>query len=185
MHNLRMEIFAKLNRILLQYLEKSALHRQLGTAFKHILMTTAELARIWTANWSKTQISELGNLVCPELLTNLGSKTISSILLSLEKILAEGALHMRQCKMAQERCMPNRPADIRGISRLLSQTNGAETTIPLSSHSLIPRPISKSRRLRATLPLTTTSSNHSITKLVFPAMPTKMTAKFTRVTLTH
>ena len=185
MHNLRMEIFAKLNRTLLQYREKSALHRQLGTAFKNILMTTAEPARIWTANWSKTQISELGSLVCPELLTNLGSKTISSILLPLEKILAEGALNMWQCKMAQERRMPTRPADIRGISRLLSQTSGDETPIPLPSHNPATHHIPKSRRIRDTIPITTTTSNNFITKLVLPVMTTKMADKFTRVTLTH
>ena len=81
--------------------------------------------------------------------------------------------------------MPTKPAYVRGISRLLSQTNGDETSIPLSSHNSVTHHIPKSRRLRDTIPLTTTSSNKFITKLVLPVMITKMADKFTRVTLTH
>ena len=106
LRTLRGEVFAELNRQLLLYREKSSLHRQLGTGFKHILMSTAEPARIWTGNWSSQQIGQLTNLVNPELLQSLRPTTLSTILLPLEKILAEGALNLWQCKVLQERKLP-------------------------------------------------------------------------------
>ena len=69
MHVLRMIIFAYINRTLLLYLDKTALHRQLGTAFKHILMSTSSPVRIWTGIWSLSQIELLKGMVNPELIT--------------------------------------------------------------------------------------------------------------------
>ena len=87
----------------MQYREKSALHRQLGAGFKQVLLTTTAPGRIWTGNWSLAQIECLQNMVNPELLDKLSKNTLSGIILPLEKILAEGALNLWQCKQTQER----------------------------------------------------------------------------------
>ena len=103
MCKLRLEIIADLNRLLLSYRGKSALHRQLGTAFKQILMTTSNPARIWTFNWSMNQIEEFENMMNPELPSLFTPNTHSAIILPLERILAEGALNLWKLKVAQER----------------------------------------------------------------------------------
>ena len=108
MQKLRLEIYADLNRLLLAYRERSTLHRQLGTAFKQILMTTSSPSRIWTGNWSTQQIEDLENMINPELIQSLQPSALSTIPLPLEKIIAEGALNLWQCKVVQERVLSQR-----------------------------------------------------------------------------
>ena len=80
MRKLRLEIYADLNRLLLTYRERSTLHRQIGTAFKQIIMTTSSPSCIWTGNWSTQQIEDLENMIKPELMQRLVPSTSSTIL---------------------------------------------------------------------------------------------------------
>ena len=66
-------------------------------------MTTSSPSRIWTGNWSTQQIEDHENMINPELILRLQPSTLSTILLPLEKIIAEGALSLWQCKVVQER----------------------------------------------------------------------------------
>ena len=58
--HLRTTIITELNQQLTAMRDISPLHRRLGATFKHIFTTTSDPARIWTANWSLSQI----NLMC-------------------------------------------------------------------------------------------------------------------------
>jgi hypothetical protein len=116
---IREDIFANINRHLTDNRTNGPLCNQLGLAFKHILITTPEPHRIWTANWSRDQIAQLRNSFNSDLLQGLQRHDIHAILMPLERILAEGALnlwHMKQCeekKVKYTRTGPERPLAIK------------------------------------------------------------------------
>ena len=80
MVRIRDDILADLNRTITSYRDINPLHRQLGFAFKHVLMQTKQPSRIWTANWSMEQI-------------------ISAIACHLLRLFSEGSLRYRQVQL--------------------------------------------------------------------------------------
>ena len=109
---IREDILTNINRHLTDNRSKGPLSNQLGLAFKHILTTTSEPHRIWTANWSRDQIALLHNSINIDLIQGLQLHDLKAILMPLEQILAEGALnlwHMKQCEEQRIKKTPDVP----------------------------------------------------------------------------
>jgi hypothetical protein len=102
MAKVRDEIIFSLNRLITEYRDINPLHRQIGYAFKHVLQTTDQPSRIWTANWSREQIKSLGDNFNQDLLQGLRVRDLKKILLPLEKKLAVGAMSLWHTKMCEE-----------------------------------------------------------------------------------
>ena len=169
LRTLRASVFADLNRHLLVYREKSSLHRQLGTGFKHILMSTSEPARIWTGNWSLQQIQLLSSLIDPELLATLQPNTLASIVLPLEKILAEGALNLWQCKVMQERKLP-----VSVKSRPNSNVKQSDGVLRISPTDNVATPTALVKRSRLRIDVAQSSGTHLRPTLGFPELSAKV-----------
>ena len=68
-----------------------------GTAFRTVLMTTAEPERIWTGNWSFPQIHHLGALLASAQVlptSPCGLSALASEVLQLSRILSRTALQL-------------------------------------------------------------------------------------------
>ena len=161
LRRLRNDIMTSLNQQLLAYRDKSALHRQLSIGFKHVLMTTQAPARIWTGNWSSEQIDLLTNLINPTLLEKLQKTTISSILQPLEKILAEGAQNLWQCKVIQERKVPQPDKQI-SISTV-AKTNSRIDILDVKRTDVL-----KAKRHNPPIVITPSTGSQLIMSIVFP-----------------
>ena len=169
---IRLEIMADLNRILLSYREKSTLHRQLGAAFKQILTTTSIPARIWTGNWSINQIKEFENMINPELLPLFTPNTLSTIILPLERILAEGALNMWQYKVVEERKRPRQesiPIKLSG-SAPTRHSEGQKEQGKSRKNNSQGYTISRAKRLEISQPILPSTRSSLAATIAFPTL---------------
>ena len=138
-------------------------------------MTTNMPARIWTANWSLIQIQELENQINLNLLERLQLKDIKGILLPLEKILADGAMDLWQCKTVSERQIQSKnvPKKPTNDGEATPRKNTKATKTSTVGGSLDGRNMTKEMRRRATIPIAMTAG-------------TKMTTRFfSLLRLTH
>ena len=161
---LRTSTMVDLNKKLTDYREQGLLHRQIGAAFKHLLFTTDEPARIWTANWSQAQINNFCTFIPAMHLKGMKMKDLGSIIQPLEEILAHGALGLWRCKQVHERLLQVKPRSSVPKKPTPKRSRESTTAQPPAMTRSLPH-----RRLAIT-PILTTSSPTLVTSLAFPIL---------------
>ena len=162
---IREDILAGLNRDITTYRDITPLHRQLGYAYKHVLMTTNQPSRIWTANWSTEQINLLCSNFNTDLLQGLEMKDIRKILMPLEKKLAVGALslwHSKVCEERRHRPSIERPLRTHSTSKKATDTSENIKVLSNPTSSIVNRSYltrAKRRKTRAFISGTTVTEH--------------------------
>ena len=153
---LRTTIITDLNKKLTEYRDLGPLHRQIGAAYRNLLLTTAEPARIWTSNWSTAQINQFCSSVSSSLLQDMKMTELEQIIRPLEIILATGASGLWRCKQVHEHLLGVKPHSQRSAAPAARSCMGSTSKTASTTPSTLPR-----RRLRIT-PLLTTGSPTAI-----------------------
>ena len=176
--SIRNDTLITLNKHITNLREKGPLERQLGFAFKHILMTTNEPARIWTANWSKQQILEFTGSINPSLLDNLEIRHLTAILKPIEQILADGARNLWHCKVCNERTRKKSQSNMEKSGNFRRSRNDTSPSrmVPLLLHDNRPK-LTREQRLRHEITLYSASGTLSSTAMVFPQCSVLMNSK--------